>query len=834
MAAQHLLHALPAALHSRRSLLLAAAGGVIAGCGGDPSPPNPGLPLLPRPPVVPVDGPPWDGFGGDAQHSALGRIATQQMRGFYWYTPVDMNPVYSGGALITHYGSPLITRHNTVLVPVKIGGNQTFRVQGRVGATGDLLWQLTSDYIVPPARWIASFNPALSADSLKMAMPIIGGRVQIRDNPDNTTGAVNNVAFYGNLAYAAAPALFNAAVVVNTPLTYDTAGNLYFGFQVLNVVPNGPASGGIARIGADGSAAFVTAPAITGDASLVKPQTNCAPALSADGTTLYVVFNTFLPVAGNARGRLVALDAATLALRAQVALTDPATGSPAWISDDATSSPLVGPDGDVYIGVLESDAPGHNYRGWLLHFNAALSQSKTPGSFGWDNTPSIVPAAMLGARYSGSSSYLLLTKYNNYAGAGSGDGRNRMAILDPNDTQGDPVKPASTVMKEVDHDPRADARRRRPGRRVRSGASTPAAVDPFTRSVLVNNEDGILYRWDLPSNSFSERIAMNAGVAQSVHAPPRSAPTGASTRSTTRTCTPSGSSGRRAALRHEREEGERREDHQVHEALHHVRAAVGQRDHRHHEGQHQQHQVFRLQAQHQRHLEPHRGDGDHRNRQPDAGDRRAVGEVEAGLQPVHVRGAHRGHRFGQQHQQRDHDADHRLGRADGRQPASIDGDSTLARPTTATRASSSRPKLAAACLLGGAACASSFDTSPRAGNSRGVARSARTRTPPTAPATPPTQRPAAERVGRARRAGGERRQHHRQRGHRHHRRQAGVGAFDAERLLVVPQATHHQAQADHAVADDHHRGVDRVARQTRTFRRRRRASPRRSAPPRSP
>ncbi len=36
-------------------------------------------------------------------------------------------------------------------------------------------------------------------------------------------------------------------------------------------------------------------------------------------------------------------------------------------------------------------------------------------------------------QYTGTSSYLLLTKYNNYAGAGTGDGGNRMAILDPND-----------------------------------------------------------------------------------------------------------------------------------------------------------------------------------------------------------------------------------------------------------------------------------------------------------------------------------------------------------------------------------------------------------------
>ncbi len=77
------------------ALLLAAAGGLVAGCGGDPSPPDPGLPLLPRPPVVPVDGPAWSGFGGNAQHSALGQIATQQLRGFYWYTPVDLAPQYA-------------------------------------------------------------------------------------------------------------------------------------------------------------------------------------------------------------------------------------------------------------------------------------------------------------------------------------------------------------------------------------------------------------------------------------------------------------------------------------------------------------------------------------------------------------------------------------------------------------------------------------------------------------------------------------------------------------------------------------------------------------------
>ena len=34
-------------------------------------------------------------------------------------------------------------------------------------------------------------------------------------------------------------------------------------------------------------------------------------------------------------------------------------------------------------------------RGWMLHFSGDLTQSKTPGAFGWDNTPSVVPASMV-------------------------------------------------------------------------------------------------------------------------------------------------------------------------------------------------------------------------------------------------------------------------------------------------------------------------------------------------------------------------------------------------------------------------------------------------------
>src|SRR6185312_6422202 len=172
-----------------------------------------------------------------------------------------------------------------------------------------------------------------------------------------------------------------------------------------------------------------------GDPSILKLARCSAPALSNDGSTVYVAVKD-----ANSHGYLLALDSTTLALKTKVALVDPSTGQPAVISDSSTASPTVGPDGDVYYGVLESSFSNtpvtlaHNDRGWLLHYDSVLATAKIPGSFGWDDTASIVPSSMVPA-YTGTSSYLVMTKYNNYYGAGTGDGLNRLAVLDPTASQ---------------------------------------------------------------------------------------------------------------------------------------------------------------------------------------------------------------------------------------------------------------------------------------------------------------------------------------------------------------------------------------------------------------
>lgn len=482
------------------ALALMVGASLIACSGGGDSAPAPA-------PVPVVNGPAWLSYGGDAQHSATSAIRTQDLARIVWSTPVDVAPQYtSQGYLLVHYGSPVITSKNTVVVPVKRAAGNLYRVEARLGANGTLAWSFDSDYVTPPHNWTPPYNVTLTKAN-RVVMPGAGGKVFYRDDADAAGSQTNSLVFYGNATYTAFQDAFDKAVFINTPITADNQGNLFFGYVTTAANPAGLVSG-IARIGADGTGSWVSAASASGDATMIKPAMGAAPAISADQKTVYVV------VKGSGTiGQLLALDSATLAPKGKTSLIDPASKNPARVSEDSTASPTVGPDGDVYFGVLESIQGQHNSRGWLLHFDATLAQSKTPGSFGWDDTASIVPASMVPG-YSGSSSYLVMTKYNNYGRSGSGDSKNRVAVLDPNTSQADPISAAVPVMKEVltilgpTPDPSF------PGG-VTEWCINTAAVDPFTRSILVNSEDGYLYRWDLATNTLSQKIKLTSGLGES-------------------------------------------------------------------------------------------------------------------------------------------------------------------------------------------------------------------------------------------------------------------------------------------------------------------------------
>ncbi len=458
--------------------------------------------------TIPLGG--WPGYAGNAQHSALSRVAAQPLVHIHWQTPVDLAPQYSGADLLIHYGSPLVTAANTVIVPVKTGASGGFQVEGRRGTDGALLWTQASDYALPPHWWTPSFSPVLTRR--RLWVPGVGGTLYARTQVDRPERArVRQKVFYRSNVYAADPAAYDAAVFINTPLVADAHDTLFFGFQVTGSTPLGLQSG-IARVVSSGRGRWVSAATAAGDPSIAKVAHSSAPALSADGRIVYVAVNDGSGT-GAARGYLVALDARRLTTIAAVRLKDPATGNDADVHDDGTASPLVGPDGDVYFGVLESPFFSHHGRGWLLHFDAGLHPKGAAGSFGWDDTPSVVPAAMVPS-YAGGSAYLLMVKYNDYV-EGGGSGVNEIALLDPNDTMIDPIG-GLTVMREIlsvagpTHDddfPGLPAA-------VREWCINTAAVDPIGRSVLANNEDGTLYRWDTTTGALSQAITLTSGVGE--------------------------------------------------------------------------------------------------------------------------------------------------------------------------------------------------------------------------------------------------------------------------------------------------------------------------------
>ncbi len=447
----------------------------------------------------------WLSYGGNPQHTALSPGPSQLPQAVLWSTPVDLDPQYSGSVLYIHYGSPVISAANLVFVPQKTTATGGFVVNAFKGGIGSQVWSMSTDYTLPAHNWTPPMGITLSKDNKLLAVPGGGGTVLVRTGPNSLNGTVIRLAFYGYKNYQSNPAAFDSAIQICTPITMDAKHNMYFGYvsngQALPGYPNGIPSG-LARVPLSGSGSFASAAALCGDNNIKKPAFNCAPALTTNGSTLYITVNQ----SSFSYGYLCRVKASTLAPISNVALKDPRNAS--WnvpIPDDGTASPTIGPDGDVYYGVLEANFPSNHARGWMLHFDSTLATVKTPGAFGWDDSASIVPANLVSS-YTGTSSYLVLTKYNNYADPGiGGDGQNKVAILDPNATMSDPVTGA-TVMNEVITIVGPTKNPNLPG--VDEWCINSAAVDMANACAVVNSEDGHVYRWSFATNSLSPGLKL--------------------------------------------------------------------------------------------------------------------------------------------------------------------------------------------------------------------------------------------------------------------------------------------------------------------------------------
>jgi hypothetical protein len=450
-------------------------------------------------------GPAWAGFANNAQHTGVAPAPPQPLTSVHWKVTVDHKPSCCDDGPIAHYASPMITGANTVVVPVRIGPKKGFVLKAFDGADGTRKWKLPTDYTPPIAartEWPPPIPATLVGDSVAVAGA--GGTILVRSTPDGA-GSVHRVAFYGIEHYRAHRGKYRAAVQITTPLTTGPDGSVYFGFTAAADSP-GHLRNGLARISPTGEGSWVSARRLAGARQVTHVALNGAPALSNNGRTGYV------PVVTGAKGRLVGFNATSLKPKYRHTLRDPQTHNLAAISGSSTATPTVGPDGDVFYGVLGNPILKHDVRGWLLHFDPTLRHLRTPGSFGWDQTVSVVPASSVPS-YAGSSSYLLVSKYNNYFIGPNGDGRNEIALLDPGAAQKDRFSRVQ-VMQEVRtvlsplHPPHTPK-----GARY-EWCINAVAVDPVTGSAMANNEDGHLYRWHLDSGELAESIQLGDPAGQ--------------------------------------------------------------------------------------------------------------------------------------------------------------------------------------------------------------------------------------------------------------------------------------------------------------------------------
>ncbi len=442
----------------------------------------------------------WSGFAENAQHVAQSSVPSQPLAGIRWQLPIDLDPQYTQGDLLAHYGSPMITAGNTVVVSVKTTASGGFQIAALSGADGAQLWSAVSDYVVPPnaGAWFPSYGPALTSAGLIYYPGADGSIYRLNVHSAQGGSAPARLSFYNGP--------LDSHVYIDTPITSDSAGNIYFGYEVVDT-PSLPAlgTGGIARISASGVGSFISAAAATGDPSMSKAVENCAPAVSADGASVYIAVNS----QSLGTGYLLQLNSSTLATMGKVVPIDAMSGQNAPQRDDGTASPVLGPDGDVYFGAFDKSGTS---RGWLEHYSANLATTKTPGGFGWDNTPTVVPASMVPS-YHGTSPYLLMSKYNNYV-EHNGAGQNMIAILDPNapttdDQRANPTGATimQTVLTQLGPTPSPEGG-------VYEWCDSNAVVDPATDSVLITSEDGRLYRWNLATNALTESIALGGGLDQ--------------------------------------------------------------------------------------------------------------------------------------------------------------------------------------------------------------------------------------------------------------------------------------------------------------------------------
>ena len=515
----------------------------------------------------------WPQWGQNPQHTGFLPVAGQLLQGklsdqvFDSFTAQEM--AESNGALLMHYQVPLVGANNTVFMMFKTGtynscdppgSGQPFPCGPNDWSTeiwnetalqwqnGQLVpgWNFATDWTPIPndyalGGWEPLFQPVLAQTYLYV--PGAGGTIyQI----DEASGMVlQQINPFGT---SEDPTKF-----VSGGLTADAQGNIYY--NVMQVVLAWPwdsnvVNSWIVKFSPTGSVATATytsllpgapskclgvfspkqlpwppsANAVPGNITCgsQRPGLNIAPAISADGSTLYTVSRAHF---WGRESYLLALNTADLSLQWSTSLLGlfddgcnvllPPDGQPGGcsiygatgldptqntlgagiISDQASASPLVAPDGSILLGVNDAFDYG---RGHLVKFDSA-GNYQANYNFGWDTTPAIFP---------NNGTYSVILKDNHYD-SGS---------YCSNSTYCPPAPPGPYYITQLDSNlvPQWQFQDTTDNKEHPNGYEwcvNAAAVD-VNGIVYADNEDGYLYainqRGDLQQRIFLER-AISAG-----------------------------------------------------------------------------------------------------------------------------------------------------------------------------------------------------------------------------------------------------------------------------------------------------------------------------------
>ena len=181
----------------------------------------------------------WPGYGHDSQHTSLSSVASEVPEVIRWSTPVDANLQNFFGSLALHYGSPLITASNTVLVPVKVGqetyggmGTIGFRIEGHRGSDGALIWKVTSDYQLPDLRLGMDSSLGADTESQRRCRGVSSrgrhGLRQVKSGFRHRQLDADRLRRRRQLQEESRR--IQPAIQICTPITSDSSGNLYFGY----------------------------------------------------------------------------------------------------------------------------------------------------------------------------------------------------------------------------------------------------------------------------------------------------------------------------------------------------------------------------------------------------------------------------------------------------------------------------------------------------------------------------------------------------------------------------------------------------------------------------